>query len=196
MIPASSSRRSAALPASTPPAGPARPRISGQQWSGSTANSATRTAAPDLSRSSPSPGRTADAELFRGEVEGSLIWPPRGDRGFGYDPMFIPRGGNPDLRRNRPGEKHRISHRARAFAKLVERCFRRAGAWTPPLAVYIHWPFCRSKCPYCDFNSHVRDGVDAGALDAGADRRSRAPGRAHGRTGSRSRCFSAAARRR
>jgi putative oxygen-independent coproporphyrinogen III oxidase len=30
-----------------------------------------------------------------------------------------------------------------------------------PLAVYIHWPFCRSKCPYCDFNSHVRDGIDA-----------------------------------
>ena len=32
---------------------------------------------------------------------------------------------------------------------------------TEPLAVYIHWPFCRSKCPYCDFNSHVRDRVDA-----------------------------------
>src|SRR6202008_5053267 len=30
-----------------------------------------------------------------------------------------------------------------------------------PLAVYIHWPFCRSKCPYCDFNSHVRQSVDA-----------------------------------
>jgi putative oxygen-independent coproporphyrinogen III oxidase len=30
-----------------------------------------------------------------------------------------------------------------------------------PLAVYVHWPFCRSKCPYCDFNSHVREGVDA-----------------------------------
>src|SRR5207248_6748609 len=29
-----------------------------------------------------------------------------------------------------------------------------------PLAVYIHWPFCRSKCPYCDFNSHVRDRID------------------------------------
>src|SRR5262245_54714414 len=29
-----------------------------------------------------------------------------------------------------------------------------------PIAVYIHWPFCRSKCPYCDFNSHVRDRVD------------------------------------
>ncbi|MGE5271042.1 MAG: radical SAM family heme chaperone HemW, partial [Thiohalocapsa sp.] len=31
-----------------------------------------------------------------------------------------------------------------------------------PLAIYIHWPFCRSKCPYCDFNSHVREGIDAG----------------------------------
>src|SRR5690606_16724531 len=29
-----------------------------------------------------------------------------------------------------------------------------------PLAVYIHWPFCKAKCPYCDFNSHVREGVD------------------------------------
>jgi putative oxygen-independent coproporphyrinogen III oxidase len=36
-----------------------------------------------------------------------------------------------------------------------------AGTGEEPLAVYVHWPFCRSKCPYCDFNSHVRDGVDA-----------------------------------
>jgi len=39
-----------------------------------------------------------------------------------------------------------------------------AGALTGPLspgfAIYVHWPFCLSKCPYCDFNSHVRDGVD------------------------------------
>ena len=35
------------------------------------------------------------------------------------------------------------------------------GSVSEPLAVYIHWPFCRSKCPYCDFNSHVRDSVDA-----------------------------------
>ncbi|HEY1798371.1 MAG TPA: radical SAM family heme chaperone HemW [Stellaceae bacterium] len=35
------------------------------------------------------------------------------------------------------------------------------GAWLgPPLAIYIHWPFCRSKCPYCDFNSHVRERID------------------------------------
>ena len=32
----------------------------------------------------------------------------------------------------------------------------------PPLAIYIHWPFCRSKCPYCDFNSHVRERIDEG----------------------------------
>ncbi len=44
----------------------------------------------------------------------------------------------------------------------------------PPLAIYIHWPFCRSKCPYCDFNSHIRDGIDAArwtrALIADLDR--------------------------
>jgi XTP/dITP diphosphohydrolase len=65
-------------------------------------------------------GRT---ELFRGEVEGSLTWPPRGDRGFGYDPMFIPRDSTLTFGEIDPVEKHRISHRARAFAKLVERYF-------------------------------------------------------------------------
>ena len=63
------------------------------------------------------------AELFRGEVEGNLTWPPRGDRGFGYDPMFIPQGATLTFGEIDPVEKHRISHRARAFAKLVERCF-------------------------------------------------------------------------
>ena len=65
-------------------------------------------------------GRT---ELFRGEVAGSLIWPPRGERGFGYDPMFIPLGGTLTFGELDPEEKHQISHRARAFAKLVERHF-------------------------------------------------------------------------
>jgi XTP/dITP diphosphohydrolase len=64
-----------------------------------------------------------NTELFRGEAEGSLTWPPRGDRGFGYDPMFIPLGGNLTFGEMDPAEKHRISHRARAFAKLVERYF-------------------------------------------------------------------------
>ena len=63
-------------------------------------------------------------EVFRGEVSGTLTWPPRGDRGFGYDPMFIPVGGALTFGELDPAEKHRISHRARAFAKLVEGCFR------------------------------------------------------------------------
>jgi XTP/dITP diphosphohydrolase len=65
-------------------------------------------------------GRT---ELFRGEVEGTLTWPPRGDRGFGYDPMFVPLGGTLTFGEIEPAEKHRISHRARAFAKLVQSHF-------------------------------------------------------------------------
>src|SRR3569833_881575 len=39
-------------------------------------------------------------------------------------------------------------------------------AETPPLALYVHWPFCVSKCPYCDFTSHVRDEVDQAAWRA------------------------------
>jgi XTP/dITP diphosphohydrolase len=64
-----------------------------------------------------------DTDLFRGEVQGSLIWPPRGNRGFGYDPMFVPAGDVLTFGEMDPAEKHRISHRARAFAKLVEACF-------------------------------------------------------------------------
>jgi len=63
-------------------------------------------------------------ELFRGEVPGSLVWPPRGERGFGYDPMFVPEGGSETFGEMEPSEKHKISHRARAFAKLVEGCLR------------------------------------------------------------------------
>jgi XTP/dITP diphosphohydrolase len=61
-------------------------------------------------------------ESFRGEVAGRLVWPPRGNRGFGYDPMFVPQGGSLTFGELDPAEKHRISHRARAFAKLVEAC--------------------------------------------------------------------------
>jgi XTP/dITP diphosphohydrolase len=58
-------------------------------------------------------------EMFRGEVYGHLTWPPRGDRGFGYDPMFIPDGYDITFGEMDPDEKYRISHRAKAFAKLV-----------------------------------------------------------------------------
>ena len=63
-------------------------------------------------------------ELFRGEVSGRLVWPPRGEQGFGYDPIFVPKGGVATFGEIDPAEKHKISHRACAFAKLVEGCLR------------------------------------------------------------------------
>jgi XTP/dITP diphosphohydrolase len=61
--------------------------------------------------------------LFRGEVHGRLVWPPRGDKGFGYDPMFVPDGRTLTFGEMDPEEKYRISHRAHAFAKLAATLF-------------------------------------------------------------------------
>jgi len=60
-----------------------------------------------------------EVEIFEGEVHGTLVWPLRGDRGFGYDPMFVPDGYTESFGEMDPALKHAISHRARAFAKLV-----------------------------------------------------------------------------
>lgn len=57
--------------------------------------------------------------LFEGRVEGTLVWPPRGDRGFGYDPVFVPLGYNQTFGEMDPDLKHKIGHRADAFDKLV-----------------------------------------------------------------------------
>ncbi len=62
-------------------------------------------------------------EAFRGEVRGRLVWPPRGERGFGYDPMFVPSGGSLTFGEMDPVDKPKISHRARAFTKLAAACF-------------------------------------------------------------------------
>lgn len=68
------------------------------------------------------------AEYFRGEVEGTLVWPPRGDKGFGYDPVFMPDGHAMTFGEMPAGEKHGweagrgdlgLSHRARAFARFA-----------------------------------------------------------------------------
>lgn len=59
---------------------------------------------------------------FRGEVHGHLTFPPRGTRGFGYDPIFVPEGYEETFGEMDPELKHRISHRARAFEKLVSGC--------------------------------------------------------------------------
>jgi len=57
--------------------------------------------------------------VFEGEVEGTLAWPPRGTKGFGYDPIFVPDGHTITFGEMEPAKKHGMSHRARAFAKLV-----------------------------------------------------------------------------
>jgi XTP/dITP diphosphohydrolase len=62
-------------------------------------------------------------ESFEGRVDGTLIWPPRGDRGFGYDAMFQPLGRDISFGEMDPDAKHAISHRADAFAKLVAAVF-------------------------------------------------------------------------
>lgn len=62
-------------------------------------------------------------ETFEGFVHGHLVWPPRGQRGFGYDPIFVPDGHEMTFGEMEPERKHAMSHRARAFAKLVAGCF-------------------------------------------------------------------------
>ena len=68
-------------------------------------------------------------ETFTGRVEGTLVWPPRGDKGFGYDPVFLPDGysrtfGEMSAEEKhgwRPGHSQALSHRARAFQLLARR---------------------------------------------------------------------------
>jgi XTP/dITP diphosphohydrolase len=62
-------------------------------------------------------------ETFEGRVHGTLVWPPRGDKGFGYDPMFVPNGRAETFGEMDQAKKHHISHRADAFRKLVKACF-------------------------------------------------------------------------
>ena len=68
-------------------------------------------------------------EEFEGRVDGVLVWPPRGEQGFGYDPMFLPAGHDRTFGEMPSEEKHGLpprgrglSHRARAFRKLAEAC--------------------------------------------------------------------------
>ena len=63
-------------------------------------------------------------ESFEGKVFGSLTWPLRGDKGFGYDPMFIPTGHSVTFAEMDPSEKHAMSHRAHAFRQLIDACFK------------------------------------------------------------------------
>lgn len=62
-------------------------------------------------------------ESFEGRVEGILSFPPKGDKGFGYDPIFVPNGYIETFAEMEPNQKHEISHRKDAFEKMVEACF-------------------------------------------------------------------------
>jgi XTP/dITP diphosphohydrolase len=64
-------------------------------------------------------GETA---VFEGRCPGDLVWPPRGDRGFGYDPVFVADGMTQTFGEITPETKYAVSHRARAFEKLVTAC--------------------------------------------------------------------------
>ena len=71
-------------------------------------------------------------EEFEGRVDGTLVWPPRGTAGFGYDPVFLPEGHNRTFGEMDADEKHGLppkgkglSHRARAFVKLADACLKR-----------------------------------------------------------------------
>lgn len=62
-------------------------------------------------------------EWFEGRVDGTLVWPPRGANGFGYDPMFLPNGQAETFGEMAPEAKHAMSHRADAFRQLVAAVF-------------------------------------------------------------------------
>ena len=64
-------------------------------------------------------------ETFVGRVDGEAVWPPRGNKGFGYDPMFRPAGRQETFGEMNEDAKHAISHRARAFAQVVAACLPR-----------------------------------------------------------------------
>lgn len=63
-------------------------------------------------------------QTFIGRIDGTAVWPPRGTRGFGYDPMFVPAGATDTFGEIDPDAKHAISHRARAFAQMLASCFK------------------------------------------------------------------------
>lgn len=63
--------------------------------------------------------------VYEGRVDGALVFPPRGEKGFGYDPIFVAAGETETFGEMEPARKHAMSHRARAFAQLVAAHFER-----------------------------------------------------------------------
>lgn len=110
------------------------PGIFSARWAGENRdfNEAMRRVEAAIAASGPAPSRDAHfvcalalawpdghVEWFEGRVDGTLVWPPRGQKGFGYDAMFLPDGGNETFGEIEPAAKHAISHRADAFRQLI-----------------------------------------------------------------------------
>lgn len=68
----------------------------------------------------PSEGEEGKTAYFEGRVDGTLVWPPRGSQGFGYDPVFVAKGHDITFGEMEPDAKHAISHRADAFRQLTD----------------------------------------------------------------------------
>ena len=89
-----------------------------------------------MTRISPAPWRspgptTAKPKRSKGRVDGTLVWPPRGDKGFGYDPIFVPAGFDATFGEIDPEQKHSISHRGRCVPETSRRAWLAAG-WRAP----------------------------------------------------------------
>jgi XTP/dITP diphosphohydrolase len=110
------------------------PGIFSARWAGPSKDFsvAMRLVEDNLAKIDPAPSRDAHfvcalalawpdghVEWFEGRVDGTLVWPPRGDQGFGYDPMFLPNGETQTFGEMDPAAKHAMSHRADAFRQLV-----------------------------------------------------------------------------
>ena len=221
-IPASASMRSAASPASTPPTGPDADAA------------ATTPSACGASRTRcrrPAPHRPAERRgsfnatlclahpdgrdvLYVGKVDGTLVWPPRGDMGFGFDPVFMPDGYDITFGEMPSDDQALLVRRARSASATAPAPLPNSSTthWEAALStelrpqlsrprgnglfgVYVHWPFCAAKCPYCDFNSHVHRGeFDEAGLCRGLRARDRAFRASWRRAAPCSRSSSAAAR--
>jgi XTP/dITP diphosphohydrolase len=62
---------------------------------------------------------SGQTQVFEGEARGRIVWPPRGDKGFGYDPIFVPEGHDRTFGEMSHEEKLPLTHRTRAFEKML-----------------------------------------------------------------------------
>ena len=111
--------------------------------------------------------------IAEGVWEGLILAEPRGAGGFGYDPYFFLPALGVSAAELDPRDKNRMSHRGLAMRELRRQFgaairVTRATAPLPPLALYVHMPWCVRKCPYCDFNSHqlTTARADGGYIDS------------------------------